>query len=269
MEGKKWLFASFGSLLLCSCNMQNIQIGGSEGIGTLAGGLLGGALGNQACDGRSNQELCTLVGAAMGAYLGNRIGKRLDEADRQRHAQATAEALAAKEGETAHWENAENGTSGRVSVVEQHRQPAASASIPVLKDRVESVQPLELIGEVYETDRTVNVRVGPGTDYKMASEPLAAGTQFNVVGKVISHPDWLMISREGAAAGYVYGPLVEPTGIASALSTGSPSTATASVQVDTIATCKTVNHEITYENGKKETETVEMCQRGDGSWDLV
>lgn len=268
METKKIILLAAGVLVLSSCNLENVKMGGSEGIGTFAGGLLGGLLGNQVCDGRDNQELCTLVGAAAGAYIGNRIGRKLDEADKQRHAQATAEALAAKQGTVAHWENTQNGTSGKVSVVKSSQQQSQTP-IPVLKDRVETVQPLELIGEVYSTDRTVNVRVGPGTDYKLASLPLQPGTQFNVVGRVIDSPQWLMISDKGAASGYVYEPLVQSTGIASAMVGNSENANTASINVNTISTCKTVNHQITYQNGQTETETVEMCQRGDGSWDIV
>ncbi len=254
--------------LLCSCNMQNLKLD-SEGIGTLAGGLLGGALGNAACDGKDQQELCTLVGLAAGAYIGNRIGHKLGEEDRKRHAQATAAALAAQEEQASKgWENPENGTSGSVTIVNKERKQVAS-QVPVLKDRVEAIMPLELIGELYQTDSRLNVRVGPGTDYKTAAQPLEPGAQFNVVGRVIEEPQWLLISQRGAATGYVYAPLVEPTGLAMANVPAREGDDIEQLAVNTLSTCKTVNHQITYDNGKTETETVEMCQRGDGSWDLV
>jgi len=268
MTLKKSIVVLLSSSLLWSCSLENVKFD-SQGIGTIAGGILGGALGNAACDGSDQQELCTLVGLAAGAYIGNHIGKKLDQRDRERHAQATAAALASHDAEpSAGWEDKEKGTAGKVTVVKQAQKNTAD-TVPVLKDRVETVMPLELIGEVYATDKSLNVRVGPGTEYKIASEPLPPGSQFNVVGRVIERPDWLMISKQGAATGYVYGPLTAATGLATAMVAPVDEPGVQRVPVQTVSTCKTVNHQITYENGQTETETVEMCQRGDGSWDIV
>lgn len=239
-----------------------------ENIGTAIGVVTGGAAGNKICN-EKYKNLCTVVGASLGGLLGNSIGKKLDEQDRQRQAEATAEVLAASNNsQQSAWTNPQNGTSGSVRVVNQHRETKVE-SVPVLKDRVEKVMPLELIGEIYTTDKTVNVRVGPGQNYKLSPPPLQPNSHFNVVGRVIENPQWLMVADNGAGSGYVYAPLVKSSGLASANEKAATSANVSQVSVNTVRSCKTINHEITYKNGKKETETVEMCQRGDGSWDIV
>jgi outer membrane lipoprotein SlyB len=57
-------------------NTGNTGIGGSSiGIGTIAGAVVGGVLGNQVGAGRGNTA-ATVVGAAGGAYVGHEIDKR-------------------------------------------------------------------------------------------------------------------------------------------------------------------------------------------------
>lgn len=255
------------ALALPGCNMSNIK----EHTGTLAGGVLGVVVGDAACRKQDMElrNLCRLTGAAMGAYLGKQIGDRLQEADRLRHAQATAEVLAADQARAqSTWTNASGGTSGKVSVTRQS-QNEQLAQIPVLKDKVDAVPPLELIGEMYTTDTGVNVRVGPSSSYKASEPGLAPGAQFNVVGRVIDNPKWLMISQDGAAAGYVHADYVKPLGLGTVASETQPPAQASPVQVVTISTCKTVTHEIKYPDGQLQKESVDMCQQADGSWKLV
>jgi outer membrane lipoprotein SlyB len=57
-------------------NAGSSGIGGSGiGIGTIAGAVVGGVLGNQVGSGRGNTA-ATVVGAAGGAYVGHEIDKR-------------------------------------------------------------------------------------------------------------------------------------------------------------------------------------------------
>jgi outer membrane lipoprotein SlyB len=51
--------------------------GTSETVGTVAGGVVGAALGNQV-GGGSGRTAATILGALGGAYAGNRIGKNRD-----------------------------------------------------------------------------------------------------------------------------------------------------------------------------------------------
>ena len=88
--------------------------------------------------------------------------------------------------------------SGRAEVVnaEPTRQ---SVAVPVLKDRVQQVPPLELIGEPYRATADANVRGGPGTDYVVVGN-LSRSETVTVAGKVEGRP-WYMISQGGAGSG--------------------------------------------------------------------
>ena len=263
MNRKSIALATVSALALGGCQMSNEQIATTLGA-------VGGAAAGTMCRG-DLQGLCIAGGAAVGAWLGNQIGKKLDERDRERHAQATAQVLAQSSAQTSSsWTNPDNGTSGTVRVVSQ-RQTEQTTKVPVLKDKVEEVMPLELIGEVYSTDRNVNVRVGPGTDYRIVPPGLQNGDQFNVVGRVIERPDWLMIADldSGVGSGYVFAPLVQSSGIAAAPKQAATGGNVEQVSVAALQQCKTVTHEIAYQDGTTDDETVEMCQRGDGSWDIV
>ena len=254
-----------GAVVLTGCNNANLK----ENFGTGVGALVGAGLGNVLCKNSDNRKLCTALGGALGAVVGKRIGKRLDERDRQRHAQAMQEVLVADQpGSSAQWQNPVNGTAGEVKVVQQ-RQTRQTASIPVLKDKVEQVPPIEIIGEVYTTRKNVNVRTGPGTDYKKAPPSLTPGEEFDVVGRVVAQPNWLMIAKDGLGSGYVHAGLVQPTNKASVTTADSGRAGARQIPVETVNTCKVVVHTISYADGQQENETVEMCQRSDGSWDIV
>ncbi len=71
-----------------------------EQLGALTGGAVGGAAGyglSRAFGANTTgQILATVAGAAAGAWLGGKIGKQLDERDREVAQQATIQALNAK-----------------------------------------------------------------------------------------------------------------------------------------------------------------------------
>ncbi len=52
-----------------------------EQIGTVVGGLIGGAIGNRV-GGSDNREVATVLGVVVGGVLGNRIGHSMDNNDR-------------------------------------------------------------------------------------------------------------------------------------------------------------------------------------------
>ncbi|PCK01699.1 MAG: hypothetical protein COA42_22935 [Alteromonadaceae bacterium] len=263
---KKLFICSSLSLVLLSCNTANIK----QNIGAGVGAIVGAGLGNVLCDDSDSQDLCTVAGLVVGGYIGAQIGKHLDEKDRARHAKATQDVLLAqKNGASSSWENEESGTSGVVSVVEESKT-TETAQIPIYKDKVEQVPALELIDQAYTTSKTVNIRTGPGTDYRKAPPALYPGEKFGVIGRVIDSPNWLMIEKNGAGSGFVYASLVEPLGEPnSSDSFDSDNANFALVDTETVLTCKVVKHEITYDDGEVETDTVEMCLQGDGSWNLV
>lgn len=264
---RRRLFLLLPLAALVGCNSANFK----ENVGTGVGAILGAGLGYALCHNSDDREKCAVMGAAAGALLGNTVGKRLDERDRQRHAEATQAVLVAQQNHAAQqWQNKEAGTSGKVTVLEQ-KQTQSTSKIPVYLDKVEKVPPLELIDQRYTTQKTVNVRVGPGTAYRKAPPSLSPGETFDVIGRVIDTPNWLMIEKDGIGSGFVYAPLVSPLGLA-----GVPNQQVVSntsnisvVNTSTLKTCKTVKHEITYDDGQTETDTVEMCQNDDGSWTLA
>lgn len=49
-------------------------------VGTILGGLIGGAIGNRAGDSR-NREITTVLGAVIGGVVGHKIGRSMDQAD--------------------------------------------------------------------------------------------------------------------------------------------------------------------------------------------
>ncbi len=51
-------------------------------VGTVVGGLIGGAIGNRAGDSR-NREITTVLGVVIGGLVGHNIGRSMDEADQQ------------------------------------------------------------------------------------------------------------------------------------------------------------------------------------------
>ena len=147
-----------------------------ENIGTALGAVGGGAAGALLCSSKY-KLVCGLVGAGIGGFIGNRIGKRLDDADKQQLALETSQALAGSSTKSAPrvWSNPKTGVKGKVTVKDQTTKPV-QASIPVLKDRVKVTPPLDLVGETYKvTSNALNVRGGPGTDYQTVGTKLTRG----------------------------------------------------------------------------------------------
>ena len=237
--------------------------------GTLLGAAGGGAVGALICGG-DYKLVCGLVGAGIGGFIGNRIGKNLDEEDKQRLALETSQALAEKPAaapKTREWSNPKTGVKGKVTVKDETTQPV-KASIPVLKDRVKVTPPLDLVGETFKVQSTsLNVRGGPGTDYATVAPALAQGTDVHVVGRVQSKPDWMLIAQDGAGSGYVFANGLKSTGYAVAATREPKLPAGAeTVAVEAKQQCKTVEQEVVYADNTKDTESVRMCQQGDGSW---
>ncbi|GLK81429.1 glycine zipper 2TM domain-containing protein [Methylopila turkensis] len=63
-----------------------------EGLGTVAGAIGGGLIGNQIGSG-GGRVAATVIGAGLGGLLGNRIGAAIDDDARRRASEAEYEAL--------------------------------------------------------------------------------------------------------------------------------------------------------------------------------
>ena len=72
----KSVVISLAILGLAGCaNMNN------QDVGTIAGGAIGGLLGNQ-IGGGGGRIIATIGGTLLGAYLGNQVGANMDKTDR-------------------------------------------------------------------------------------------------------------------------------------------------------------------------------------------
>ncbi|HEB0655545.1 TPA: SH3 domain-containing protein [Pseudomonas aeruginosa] len=241
-------------LLLAACS------GTKENFGTVVGGAVGGVIGYKV-GGKKNKELGATVGTVFGAIIGREIGQYLDERDKQRMAQTAQQAIVS--GETQTWANPENKTSGSAHVVETRKEPKPVV-VPVLKEKVKQVPPLDIIGDTYRAKGKSNVRGGPGTDYVTVGS-LRPGEAINVVGKVKSG-DWYLISQDGAGSGFVFASLLEHAPGAPIASSGtgvSPADITEQ-QVASERVCRTIEQTVSLPDGTKKSETLEACQGGEG-----
>jgi surface antigen len=88
--------------------------GPNEDVGTVAGAVAGGIVGNQFGKGSGN-VLATVAGATIGGLVGSEIGRSMDEEDRRLAERAEFAAL--EEGESdrpRRWRNPDNGRYGDV-----------------------------------------------------------------------------------------------------------------------------------------------------------
>lgn len=262
---------SFGVVVGCTIALAGCQTleQTKENFGTAIGAVTGGAAGAFLC-GKKYKLACGLVGAGIGGFIGNRIGKRLDDADKRQLALETSQALASSSSSAAPrvWSNPKTGVKGKVTVKDESTK-SVQTSIPILKDRVKVTPALDLVGETYKvSSNALNVRGGPGTDYQPVGTKLTRGQDVHVVGRVQSKPDWMLIAQNGAGSGYVFAKGLRSTGYAVAQSDQKVPAAAETVQIAAKQQCKTVEQQVTYADNTSDTESVRMCQQGDGSWSI-
>jgi surface antigen len=256
------------SLLFTSCQEAGFDKENTMVLGAVAGGALGGIggyfLGNE-LGGAATTAVVTIAGAAAGAWLGTQIAGYLSEEDQERAEQSFQ--MAAATGETNSWENPETGVAGTTKVVSA-RTASQSVAVPVLKDRVEQVPPLDLIGEPYVATRSADVHGGPGTDYKTVAQ-LDSGKTVMVAGKVQAK-EWYMISEGGAGSGFVATDFLNKAALDAAIaaSDGAPPGQVEEQIVTAEQTCRTVQQTITLADGSTHAEDVTACQTANG-WQVV
>lgn len=252
-----------GSLFVASCattdGLSKEQLG--IAIGAAAGAAVGAMVDDKDARG-------AIIGGIIGAIIGGAVGSALAERDRERLAQSTGETIVT--GEDQEWTNPETGVSARTTVKETVVE-TREREIPVLKDRIQRMPPLEFIGAEYRTVANSRVRGGPGTDYVIV-ETLPAGTRTEVLGKVIDQ-DWFMISRDGVGNGFVAARLLEPVppGGAPIPESPRPSASTDEVvlaSVQTAETCRVVTQQVTTASGHSEARDIKAC-RGPEGWEIV
>jgi len=248
--------------LLASCT-QTGEFSKTES-GAVIGAVAGAAIGAAVSDDKGKGAV---IGAVAGGLVGAGIGKMLDERDRQRLAQSTEKTIVTGAPET--WTNPQTGVQAQTTVKETVAQQE-QRQIPVLKDKVQQVPPLEFIGADYTATSAVNVRGGPGTDYVIVGE-LRAGQLTRVVGKVTG-ADWYMISKDNVGSGFVSSNLLRPTGTATVVkSPQAPAATTPGVSQASVAAtteCRVVTQQVKTKDGQTASQDVKAC-RGPNGWEIV
>ncbi|MEM7080547.1 MAG: SH3 domain-containing protein [Pseudomonadota bacterium] len=258
------------SLVLTGCAVTpEMQAKWEENKGKIVGGAAGVAAAVLATEGASPEAklAAILLGAYVGSLIGDQFARALNERDQA--ALYSAQQEAAYSNQAVSFTGSEEGVSGRVSVVEGSRsQQNQPVEVRYLKDKVDQVPPLDLVGAPYRVKGSgVNVRGGPGTDYKKV-DLLASGETVQVIGKV-KGKNWYLISRalDGTAGGFVSSGLLalsaEPMHYVEVADAE-----VAKLSVDASSTCKTVRQEVTTADGPI-AEDIRVCQQGNGQWKAV
>lgn len=233
-------------------------------MGAVIGVAAGAAIGASVAD--DNKAAGILIGGLVGGLVGGKIGAMLTERDKQRLAQSTQETIRTGEAQT--WTNPETGVKATTVVKEETVSPPKQVQIPVLKNKVQQLPPLDFIGEDYSTTANVNVRGGPGTDYVVVDK-LAQGQATRVVGKVVG-ADWYMISKNNAGSGFVAGSLLKPapaTAPPVATPPAAPAGEVTNASVAATSTCRVVTQEVS-KDGQTTSQNVKAC-RGPNGWEIV
>jgi len=256
---KKIVFITLTTFVLSTILTGCKTLDTKEGIGQVAGGALGVIVGSK-MDKKDGDKWKVIMGIG-GAYLGGEIGKYLDKEDQKRMAEATR--AAANSGQNQRWSNTENKTSGEVRVVSTQTKQEP-VKVPVLKDKITQVPPLDIIGDTYKAKGATDLYGGPGEDY-VAVGKLSSGELVNVVGKVKTK-EWYLISQDGIGNGFAAASLFEP----STESLPPPSNTTADnsqVTEKTVAsskTCRTIEQKVSLANGSQQSETINVCKGANG-----
>lgn len=232
--------------------------------GATIGAVAGAVVGAKAAD--DNKVVGALLGGLVGGLVGGKIGAMLDERDRNRLAQSTQQTI--RTGESQQWTNKETGVTATTVVKAETVSPPKQVQIPILKDKVQKLPPLEFIGEDYIVTSAANVRGGPGTDYVVVDK-LDKGQTTRVVGKVVDS-DWYMVSKDNAGSGFVSGSLLKlapPSAQVAAAPKAAPSAGVSNATVAATSTCRVVTQEVT-KGGQTTSENVKAC-RGANGWEIV
>ena len=189
---------------LFSCNNPNNR----QQTGAITGALIGGLLGNQIND--NDRTTGTVVGGLLGAAAGSAIGCKMSSADSNRAEQATRQALNENRSQT--WSNSQNGTSGRIDIVDtyggddgynrdrdRYRGPASLNDIGFARGVRQPVD-YTMINDRYEARTRVNVRAGPSTRERILTR-LQNGETFEALAR--TRDGWLLVGRGDRAVGYV------------------------------------------------------------------
>jgi len=207
------------------------------------------------------QTLWTSYGAFAGTVIGKQLWKYLDKQDFEHMMQATSAAVASGQGQS--WINPQTNTRGEAKVVSTENK-AGSIKIPVLKERIAQVPPLDIIGQTYHALKKSNVRGGPGTRYRIVSG-LVTGEAVTVIGKV-RDSNWYLISKDGIGRGFIYAPLLKATP-AEKMPDSGVAIAQGEIEEKEVTSnriCRTIEQSVSFADGSLRKDTIEACQSPSG-----
>ncbi len=231
------------------------------------GGALFGALGGKIFGKGKNEALYIAGGALAGGWIGHKIGQYLDEQDKQKLAQSSHDAI--ETGETQTWSNPETKNSGQVAVVDD-RQEEANVKVRVLKDRVEEVPPLDMVGQRYSLTSNANLRGGPSNNYKVLTT-LKKGVVVDAIGKV-QGKSWMMVGQNQVGNGFIHSSLMAPAPEDAALTdTAQQETPAGEIAEESVVvnrTCRTVRQTVTLADGTVQEEEITAC-KGPNGWETI
>ena len=238
----------------------------SKVVGGLGGGVLAAKLAENV-DKPLVRAAIVMAGAAAGTYIGDQFAKVLSSEDQKKLFAAQQQSAAS--GRPVAF-SGEQGVTGQVRVVDSvpETRQDKNVKVRVLKDRVEKTPPLKLVGAAYSPNSRINVRSGPGTDYKTVAK-LSGNESVQVIGEALPDKKWFLISQlpDGTASGYVYSPLMHPSN-EPVNYTQTSTSSVSEVNVQASGVCKTVRQEVTTSKGVL-TEDIRVCQQGNGIWKLA
>lgn len=282
-------------LSLTACTTQQVQENWdntkkfAQENATVVGAVAGAAIG-YAVSGKSDRGLGVLAGAMAGGLIGNQLGKYLNEKERGELERYSLDQLNNAESASAStWNSRDTNASARVTTT-QSKSVEKAVEIVKLK-RVDVMPQLALVGETYEAKTGMNVRFEPKiADNKAGS--LRKGSQFTAIGKTSNN--WMLVAQNGITVGYVK---AEPRFIGPAqtqrtamraegidLDAIDDQATTAALDMDGVdldsveldkteiiagTECRTINYDITANNGQKGNASFDACRGADGAWELT
>jgi len=226
---------------LFSCEQSGRKQEGGAAIGAVVGGLLGSQVS------KNERALGAVAGAALGAGLGSYVGCRMQSTDQARAQAATKAAL--DQGRSQSWSNPQTGARGRVDVLEASFGPPIDGGRFRFDPGVQPYTSYEAVGGQYFAPGTVNLRSNASTQGQIVGK-LNAGDPIDVLGSV-GGGAWLLVGRNGNAAGYVSKSVVPPIG-------GAPA-----------SNCRTIQTTTSVRGYGDQSERFNACRDSRGEWQLT
>jgi len=237
-----------------------LTIDNSKKVGAVVGTAAGAGIGALVA-GKNNRMEGAAVGAVVGGISGFFIGDQIGKRDQACVNKAILNALNNKKSQS--FSNPNTGVSANVNIKQSYKKNI-TVQVPkkILASKPENLPPYDLTTSgKYQLKNTANVRVGPGTNYKVAGK-LNGGTKVDIIGQVSGKP-WLILGNNSPVEGFVYSKLLTYKG--TLFDSNNQETDLASLDVTT--TCTLLDVDISKGDSAPQIEQKEYC-KGPNGWVL-